>query len=114
MKRNWWLIAAGLVAAFNVVFAVGNIIDPDDGPLWGKIVLLGVMVAGLGAIVTGLALRRRGRVSGSWLIAIGVLPAAPALFLFWFPPAVLYGALAIATAVAATMDAARFAPATAT
>ena len=64
------------------------------------------LVAGL-VVIAGVVVRRRSsRRVGSAMIGLGVLPSVLPIVLFWFPPALLYGALAIAVSVTAFSDAA--------
>lgn len=109
MKRFrsvWWLVGAGVMAAMQLVFGFGNLAEDDGGPLFGQLMLIAVTLTGAALVVTGLVSRRRNRRLGSFLIGIGVLPSALAITLFWFPPAVLYGILAIAIVWMAFRDAA--------
>jgi len=103
-KRNWWVVAAGLMAALQVFGGVGNLED-DGGPLYGRVAFLSLTVIGAVLVATGIPYRNRDRSIGSTLIGVGVLPSAAGILLFWFPPAVLYGILAIVVAVVAFRDA---------
>ena len=109
MKRFasiWWVVAAAVMAGLQAIFAIGNLIEDDGGPLYGQVVLLAVAIGGTILVGVGLAYRMRNRRVGSTLVAIGVLPSVLGILLFWFPPAVLYGLLAIAVVWFASRDAA--------
>ena len=98
MKQRWWLASAMVIGVLMLMLGVGNLLNPDDtGPLFGQLVLLGVMATGAGLIGFGLLERRRDPARGSKIVAIGVLPGIVGLAFFWFPPAVLVGILAIMT-----------------
>ena len=103
-KQNWWIVVAGLMAALQVFGGVGNLED-DGGPLYGRVAFLGLTIAGAVFVANGVVLRNRNRSIGSTLIGVGVLPSTAGVLLFWFPPAVIYGILAIVVAVVAFRDA---------
>lgn len=107
MRRTvvWWVVVAALMAAMQVVFAIGNLVEDDGGPLYGQLVLLAVMLTGAGLIASGITRRFRHRSGGSLLIAAGVLPSLLGISLVWFPPAVIYGLLALVVAYVAFRDA---------
>jgi hypothetical protein len=100
-KVRWWMVSAAVIGVLMMMFGVGNLLDPDDGPLYGRLILLAVMTIGAALIVTGLTRLRRGDVTGGRLVAVGVLPGAIGVMFFWFPPALIAGVLAIVTAPAA-------------
>ena len=104
VKANWWIVVAGLMAALQVVGGVGNLED-DGGPVYGRVAFLSLTVIGAGLVAIGIIARNRNRSVGSTLIGFGVVPSAAGILLFWFPPAVLYGILAIVVAVVAFRDA---------
>jgi hypothetical protein len=89
-----------------VILGVGNLVEDDGGPLYGRIIFSAVLALGASLVVAGLIVRRNRPALGAKLVAIGVLPGASGLAFFWFPPAAVVGALAIATAVAAANDSA--------
>ena len=94
---RWWLWSAGFVATMMTVLGVGNLLEDDGGPLYGRIVFAAVMIGGAVLVVTGMRVRSTRRGSGSRLIAVGVSPGALGIAFFWFPPAVAVGILAVAT-----------------
>ena len=98
MKTHWWSISAAVIGALMLMLGIGNLVDPDDnGPLYGQLILLAVMVTGAALIVYGLVLVRRNQPRGSKLVALGVLPGSIGIAFFWFPPAVAFGTLALIT-----------------
>jgi hypothetical protein len=101
---RWWIATAVLISALMVVLGVGNLTEDDGGPLHGRIIFAAVLILGAVLVVAGLILRRRRPALGAKLVAVGVLPGASGLAFFWFPPAAVVGALAIATAVAAANE----------
>ena len=101
---KWWIWSAGVIAVLMVALGVGNLIEDDGGPLWGQIIFAAVLFAGATLIASGIWTRVTRRELGSRLIAIGVLPGISGLALFWFPPAVAVGLLAMASSVAAFAD----------
>jgi len=98
---RWWLWTAGLIGALMVMLGVGNLIEDDGGPLYGRVLFAAVLIAGAALIVAGIRMRTDRPELGSRLVAVGVLPGASGIALFWFPPAVAVGVLALATSVAA-------------
>lgn len=103
-KRKGWLIAAVVVSVVTVVGGIGNLIENDPGPLYGKIVYLVAAVLGAVLVVAGVAIRRQRRRSSSLLIAVGVTPGFPLAAFFWFPPVALLGVLAIGVFLTAVND----------
>ena len=104
-NARWWMWSAALVAVLMVVLGVGNLIDDDGGPLYGKLIFAAVLVGAAALVAVGVRRRSSDRVAGNRLIGIGVLPGASGIALFWFPPAVAVGVLALVTSVAAFRDA---------
>ena len=88
-----------------VALGVGNLIEDDGGPLYGQILFAAVLIGGAIAIAVGIRLRANRPRQGSRLVAAGVLPGASGIALFWFPPAVAVGVLAVASSIAAWRDA---------
>ena len=58
-------------------------------------------------IVTGLVVRSHHRRLGSSLVALGALPGAAAVVLFWHPGFALFGVLSITVIASAVIDATR-------
>ena len=108
-KSGWWRYAAGLFAPLMILFGFGNLFGDDGGPLYGKLLALAATLLAAGAIVAGLAIRGRRRALGSMLIGIGSVPAMGGIVLFWFPPALLVGVLAVAVVAKAFGDMSRHA-----
>ena len=104
-KERWWLYAAGLIAFGFAFLGIGNMLEDDGGPLYGRIVAAAVAVAAALLIAAGLIIRRRNRRLGSAMIGIGTLPASLLILFFWFPPVALVGVLAIVVTVKAFNDA---------
>lgn len=78
----WWSYVAAAIAVLYLVFGVGQLIaDPkvENVAALFAMIVLSSMIAG------GLALRRKGRVGGNWLIITGALPLFPVYWLVWPP-----------------------------
>lgn len=105
LRTGWWRIAAGLIAAVLAIGAVGSLVEPATGPWYKYILGPAALAVAPVLIVAGLIIRARNGTSGSVMIAIGVLPGAAAIVLFWYPPALVFGALSMAVALAALVDA---------
>ena len=105
-RSNWWIWSAGLVAILMVALAVGNLVDDDGGPLYGQLLFAAVLIGGAVSVAVGIKMRADETVRSSWFIGFGVLPGCLGIALFWFPPAVAAGLLAMASAIAAFRDAA--------
>ena len=101
---KWWIWSAGVIGLLMVAFGVGNLIEDDGGPLYGQIMIAVVLLAGAVLIARGIWARRSRPQLGSRLVAIGVLPGVSGVALFWFPPAVAVGLLALASTIAAFAD----------
>ena len=98
LARTWWLMLAGLVGILEVAFGVA--IPIEEGANFDT-VGGGALVATAGLLVLGgIALRRRSRVAGDIMIAVGALPTVP---FFWMILPPLAGLTVI---VAAAFDAA--------
>jgi hypothetical protein len=83
LARTWWLVLAGLVGIVEVAFGIG--IPLTEGASFDT-VGGGALVATAGMLVLGgIAQRRRSRVAGDIMIAVGALPTVP---FFWMilPP----------------------------
>ncbi len=106
-KDRWWRFAAGFIAVGFAVLGIGNMLEDDGGPLYGRIVAAAVAVAAALLIVAGLIIRRRNRRLGGAMIGVGTLPASVLIIFFWFPPVALVGVLAIVVTVRAFNDAGR-------
>jgi hypothetical protein len=99
LARNWWLVLAALVGIFEVLFGVAMPFEEGGNP--GSIAG-GALIAGSGLLMLGgiAVRRRRSRVAGDMMIAVGPLPIV-AFFWLILPP--LAGIIVI---VAAAFDAA--------
>lgn len=109
-RTDWWRILALPLAIFTVFAGVGNLAPEnnlDAGPNWqlGATAYAVVTVVGLGLVVAGLILRKKNRMAGSSMIAVGVMPAFPMTIFFWFPPVALVGVLSIVISTMAFIDA---------
>ena len=104
-RTGWWRAAAVAVAAVLAYAGVSALFDPATGPWYkytfGRLALLSAPAA----ILTGLWLRARHRQRGSVLVAVGLLPGAFAILLFWWPPFLVFGLFSIAAIVGAINDA---------
>ena len=101
---KWWIWSAGVIGLLMIALGVGNLFEDDGGPLWGQIIFAAVLFAGAVLIATGIWARRSRPRVGSRLVAAGVLPGVSGVALFWFPPAVAVGLLALASSIAAFAD----------
>ncbi len=106
-KERWWRVAAGFIAFGMAFLGIGNMLEDDGGPLYGRIVAAVVAVAAALVIIAGLTIRTRNQRLGSTMIAVGTLPATGLILFFWFPPVALVGVLAVAVTVKAFNDAGR-------
>ena len=99
LARNWWLVLAALVGLFEVLFGVAMPFEEGGNP--GSIAG-GALIAGGGLLMLGgiAVRRRRSRIAGDMMIAVGPLPIV-AFFWLILPP--LAGIIVI---VAAAFDAA--------
>jgi hypothetical protein len=99
LARNWWLILAALVGFFEVAFGVAM---PFEEGGHAESIAGGALIAGGGLLMLGgiAVRRRRSRVAGDIMIAVGPLPIV-ALFWLILPP--LAGIIVI---VAAAFDSA--------
>jgi hypothetical protein len=95
LARNWWLVLAGLVSIFEVVFGVAMPFAEGGNP--GSIAG-GAFIAGAGLLVLGgIIVRQRGsRVAGDRMIVVGALPTLPWMWLILPPLAGLTVILAAA------------------
>ncbi len=107
--ERWWLGSAVLVAALMIALGVGNLIEDDGGPLYGKVIFAAVLIGGAALVGGGILVRRGDPNRGSRMVGIGVLPGALGIALFWFPPALAVGVLALITAVHAFRNSERVA-----
>lgn len=102
MKIRWWHVSAGMIGVLMLMLGFGDLLSPDNtGPLYGRLILLGVMATGAALIIAGAVLLRRGQPRGSKMVALGVLPGSVGIAFFWFPPAVAVGVLSLVTSWAA-------------
>ncbi len=109
MKTRWWMISAGVIGASMLALGIGTLVDPDDGgPIFWQLTLLAVMAAGAALILSGLVFVRRDQARGARFVALGVLPGTVGFALFWFPPAVAVGILALITSWAAFRSVGKF------
>jgi hypothetical protein len=99
LARNWWLILAALVGLFEVAFGVA--IPLEEGANFDTIGG-GSIIATAGLLVLGgiAVRRRRSRLAGDLMIAVGAMPMMPWL---WIIPLPVAGLTVI---VAAIVDAA--------
>ncbi len=104
-KERWWRIAAGFIAVGMAFLGIGNMLEDDGGPLYGRIVAAVVAVAAAMLIGTGLTIRGRNQKLSSTMIGVGTLPATGLILFFWFPPVALIGVLAVAVTGKAFNDA---------
>jgi hypothetical protein len=123
-QRTWWTIGAGLIAVLELVFAVGVWVDrltedrtrelgggvtvtvaSEFGPVWGDVLLTGVVALAAAGIIAGLYLHDRQPGRARALLLAGLAPAAVAgAVFFWFPPMWVVSILAIALIVRIARD----------
>lgn len=85
-KQAWWVRLAVVLAAFQIVLAVGIGLDSEATGA-ERVVFLSVWGAGAALAVMGIQQRLRHRRSGDVLIALGVVPSvATGILAYWFPP----------------------------
>lgn len=97
----WWVWTAGATAIWMTALAIGNLIEDDGGPFYGQVLFATVLIGGAIAVAVGVRMRSSRPEKGATLVGFGVIPAVSGIALFWFPPAVAAGVLALATSVAA-------------
>lgn len=111
LARNWWLALAALLGMLEVVVGVDIALQGNSGvgvalpgdP--GGIARRGVITCAGGLLALwGIAWRRRSRVAGDLLVAVGVLPVVS--WLWVASPILLVSLGALTVIVAATADAA--------
>ena len=103
------MISAGFIGASMLALGIGTLVDPDDnGTIYAQIILLAVMAAGAALILFGLVLVRQNQVRGARFVGVGVLPGIVGFALYWFPPAVAVGILALITSWAAFQSVGKF------
>lgn len=104
-RNRWWRFAAAGIAVVLAAAGLRTLFEPATGP-WYKHVLgsAGLLSAPL-MIVAGLIVRSRNKKPGDVMLAVGVLPGAAALVLFWYPPFLLFGLLSLAVITSALLDA---------
>ena len=107
IERNWWIALAVVLAPLEIAFGIGNLVEDDGGPFYGRVLAAVIFVAAGLLTLAGAALRARYAVAGSRMIAVGVLPMGAAVMIVWFPPAMAVGVLAIVISVIAFRDSAR-------
>ena len=104
-RTDWWRIVAVPLSLVLVYAGVGNLITDTEGALFGRVAYVVVSVLGLGLVIAGLLIRKKNRMVGSTMIAVGVMPGLPLIIMFWFPPALAIGILSAAVSLTAFIDA---------
>lgn len=103
LRTGWWRVGSLVVAGVLAAAAVHGLFEPATGPWYkytfGRLALVAAPIA----IVAGLSMRRRWQ--GSALVAVGALPGAFAVVLFWFPPFLVFGVFSMLVATLAADDA---------
>ncbi len=106
-KQTWWVSLAVVLAALQVVFAVGAGTDSDETAI-GRGIFFALWTAGSVLVLLGTRFRVENRRRGNALISLGVLPAvATGIIAFWFPPMWLATAAGLAVIAFAVRDAAK-------
>lgn len=103
-SNAWWRYAAALIAIVLAIAGVDGLFEPASGPWYKWVLGRSALVAAPLVIAAGLLVRTRHQRNGSLLIAVGVLPGAAAVVLFWSPPFLLFGLLSIAVLCKAADD----------
>ncbi len=106
-RTGWWRAGAVAVAAVIAVADVMSIGEPNTGPWWKWALGGAALLAAPVLIIAGLIVRTRHTSQGSAMVAIGLIPGAFALVLFWSPPFLFFGGFSLAVMVAAINDADR-------
>jgi LPXTG-motif cell wall-anchored protein len=112
LAQTWWLVLAALLGALEVLAGIGTALDGNSG-VGGLLPGDPASSARRAAVITaggllalgGIAQRRRSRVAGDLLIAVGTLP--PVAWLWTGGPAVIVSLLALTVIVAAVVQAAQ-------
>lgn len=102
---RWWIWTAAVIAALMAALGVGNLIEDDGGPLYGRLIFAAVLIGAAVLVAAGIRKRSTDVVLGNRMIGLGVLPGSVGIAFFWFPPAAGVGILALVTSVAAFVDA---------
>ncbi len=100
----WWRYAAALIAIVLAIVGFDGVFEPASGPWYKWVLGRSAIVAAPLVIAAGLLVRTRHQRNGSLMIAVGVLPGAAAVVLFWSPPFLLFGLLSIAVLCQAADD----------
>lgn len=95
LRRNWWVVLAVLVGAFELAMGVDQLVDE---PKRDNVLALAAFGGFASLVIVGAWLRPRRRVAGDIMIAIGVLPMLPFVWMV-VPPVV-----ALIVVVAALVD----------
>lgn len=126
MSRLWnapWLVAgAALLAGLELFVAVGIWVDrftedsvalyegttvrvpSETGPLYGDLLLTGLIGGAALAVIAGLYLRSRRPVVAHRLIVGGLIPAAlSGLVFWWFPPFWIASVVAVAVMIGVSL-----------
>lgn len=103
-KQTWWVTLALMLAALQVVFAVGIGLDSEASGT-ERIVIFSVWAGGAALVMLGADRRYRRRRTGDALIALGVVPSvAVGIIAYWFPPMWLVAAAGLTVIVVAVRD----------
>jgi hypothetical protein len=81
-RFRWWWVPAALLATFQLVFMVGQEIDDPKPENFVALLVIGAFSA---LVFAGMRIRNRQR--GNWMIATGVLPMLPFIWVV-VPPIV--------------------------
>jgi hypothetical protein len=97
--RRWWVILAAACGVVTIVFSVAQYIQDPSSANLGAIALL-TPFGGLN--LTGCWLRSRSRVSGDWLIVVGILPF---MGLWWMIAPAVVGLVILVAAISDSLRA---------
>lgn len=104
-RNGLWLLGAGLIATVFSVVSVVDFLGADMESLYERFLEVALLVVAAAVILGGLVARTRSRRLGSTLIAVGSLPGAAAIALYWHPGFLMVGVLSIAVITTALSEA---------
>ncbi len=107
LKAGWWRFGAGAIAIVLAVVGFDGLFAPASGPWYQWFLGRSALAVAPLVILAGMIVRVRQPRNGSILIALGVLPGAAAIVLFWWPPFLLFGLFSMTVLCFAIDDADR-------
>ncbi len=86
LRWSWWVVLAVLVGAFELVMGIGQLVDE---PKLENVLALAAFGGFASLVIVGAWLRHRRRAAADVMIAIGVLPMLPFVWMVIPPIAAL-------------------------